>query len=107
SHRWMVVPKKQDKPILEALTVYTDAGKKSRKAAITWHEEGIWNKKILQAEATDTLQTLELLAVVWALTNFGGPLNIVTDSLYVAGVANRIEDAFTKDVKNQRLYQLL
>ncbi|RMC11180.1 hypothetical protein DUI87_12093 [Hirundo rustica rustica] len=105
--KWMLVPKRSDRPIPGALTVYTDAGKKSRKAAITWQKEGSWEKKMLSAEEADTLQTLELFAVVWAISHFREPINIVTDSLYVAGVVARIEDAFIKEVRNQRLYQLL
>ncbi|KFP92421.1 hypothetical protein N311_00597, partial [Apaloderma vittatum] len=52
-------------------------------------------------------QTLELLAVVWAACMFTGPLNLVTDSLYVAGVTARGELADIKEVKNQRLFELL
>ncbi|RLW05188.1 hypothetical protein DV515_00005233 [Chloebia gouldiae] len=55
----------------------------------------------------DSLQTLELLAVAWALAAFDGRINIVSDSLYVVGMCNRIEDADIKEVQNQRLYQLL
>ncbi|RMC03980.1 hypothetical protein DUI87_19317 [Hirundo rustica rustica] len=62
---------------------------------------------MLSAEEADTLQTLELFAVVWAIAHFREPINVVTDSLYVAGVVARIEDAFIKEVRNQRLYQLL
>ncbi|RMB88475.1 hypothetical protein DUI87_35160 [Hirundo rustica rustica] len=42
-----------------------------------------------------------------AISHFREPINVVTDSLYVAGVVARIEDAFIKEVRNQRLYQLL
>ncbi|RMB88513.1 hypothetical protein DUI87_35090 [Hirundo rustica rustica] len=62
---------------------------------------------MLSAKEADTLQTLELFAVVWAISHFREPINVVTDSLYVAGVVARIEDAFIKEVRNQRLYQLL
>ncbi|NXA79825.1 POK19 protein, partial [Thryothorus ludovicianus] len=104
--QWIVCPKREKSPISDALTVYTDAGKKSRTAAITWQDEGTWKHKILQAKEEDTLQTLELWAVVWAMLVFKEPLNIVTDSLYVAGVVERIEDALIKEVKNRRLLEL-
>ncbi|KQK78813.1 endogenous retrovirus group K member 11 Pol protein-like protein [Amazona aestiva] len=104
---WVVKPLREDTPISDAVTVFTDAGNKSRKAAITWQEQGHWNHKLLDAEPADSLQTLELLAVVWAVVNFECPVNIVTDSLYVAGVAMRIEDAAIKEVNNKRLYELL
>ncbi|KFP00857.1 hypothetical protein N300_14977, partial [Calypte anna] len=48
-------------------------------------------------------QTLELLAVIWALHTFEEPVNIVSDSLYVVGVVSRIEDAVIKEVNNLRL----
>ncbi|KFP74570.1 hypothetical protein N311_03184, partial [Apaloderma vittatum] len=48
----------------------------------------------------------ELVAAVWALQRFSGPLNLVTDSLYVAGVTQRIEGALIKEVQNRRLYKL-
>ncbi|NXK01435.1 POK6 protein, partial [Corythaixoides concolor] len=55
----------------------------------------------------DSLQTLELAAVCWAMSNWMTEgLNIVTDSLYVAGVATRVEDAVIKETANRRLYQL-
>ncbi|NWU73782.1 PO113 protein, partial [Pterocles burchelli] len=104
---WITKPLRSDSPIPEALTVFTDAGKKSRKAAITWKETDQWQHRILEAEPADSLQTLELFAVVWALNAFKGPLNVVTDSNYVAGVAQRIEGASVKEVQNKRLYELL
>lgn len=105
--QWMTRPKRENTPIAGALTVYTDAGKRSRTAAVTWQEKDSWKHKILSADERDTLQTLELLAVVWTMINFKEPLNIVTDSLYVAGVVQRIEDASIKEIQNQRLFELL
>ncbi|NXT86225.1 PO113 protein, partial [Zapornia atra] len=104
---WILRPLRQDQPIFDAITVYTDAGRKSRRAVATWKDQHRWNHHLLEAEPRDSLQTLELLAVVWACTTFKRPLNVVTDSLYVAGVTQRIEDAAIKDVSNQRLYELL
>ncbi|RLV84201.1 hypothetical protein DV515_00016321 [Chloebia gouldiae] len=104
---WIVRPKKEKNPIREAITAFTDAGKKSRMAAITWQEEGVWKQQLLHAAPEDSLQTMELLAVIWALMEVTGPLNVVTDSLYVAGVVDRIEEAFTREVKNKRLFELL
>ncbi|RLV62935.1 hypothetical protein DV515_00018794, partial [Chloebia gouldiae] len=103
TQNWMVKPKREKGPIPNATTVYTDAGKKSRIAAVTWQEKDVWNYKILQAASSDTLQTLELLAVVRAMLNFKGPLNVVTDSLYVAGVVERIEDAAMRQVQSGSL----
>ncbi|KGL85113.1 hypothetical protein N309_13388, partial [Tinamus guttatus] len=55
-----------------------------------------------------SLQTLELAAVVWAVLRWQNErLNLVTDSLYVAGIVTRIEGARVWDVKNPRLNELL
>ncbi|KFU90036.1 hypothetical protein M959_06093, partial [Chaetura pelagica] len=49
----------------------------------------------------------ELKAVLWALVEWKSrPLNIVSDSLYVVGVVQRIEDAVMKPSKRQLLGQL-
>ncbi|NXG43264.1 PO113 protein, partial [Psilopogon haemacephalus] len=104
---WIPCPKGGRMPLSEALTAYTDAGRKSHKAAVTWHDKRVWQHKLIPGTSEDSLQTLELIAVVWALQNLIEPLNVVTDSLYVAGIIERIEDAYVKEVQNKRLFQLL
>ncbi|KAM7069908.1 uncharacterized protein M8220_007313 [Acridotheres tristis] len=104
---WIARPLRSEQPIQEGITAFTDAGKRSRKAAVTWKEGPQWKHQIVEATSEDSLQTLELLAVVWALEKLQGPLNVVTDSYYVAGVAQRIENASIKEVQNKRLYELL
>ncbi|KFV67124.1 hypothetical protein N307_07273, partial [Dryobates pubescens] len=50
----------------------------------------------------------ELAAVVWAFSKgLQSPLYVVTDSLYVAGILERIEHARIREVKKQRLFELL
>lgn len=100
---WMTIPLHQNQPISDAITAFTDAGKKSQKAAVTWKEGNRWNQHIILGESQDNLQTLELLAVIWAFQKFLSPVNIVSDSLYVVGVVVRIEDATIRDVANPRL----
>ncbi|KFU96956.1 hypothetical protein N339_11865, partial [Pterocles gutturalis] len=49
----------------------------------------------------------ELSAVIWALSRWlGTPLNVVTDSLYVAGVVPRFEDALLRETSNLKLGKL-
>ncbi|NXI37475.1 POK6 protein, partial [Galbula dea] len=104
---WIQVPKCSLTPIQNGLTVFTDAGKASRRAAIMWQQDGQWQHHILSTDPGDNLQTLELTAICWAVSNWlTTPLNVITDSLYVAGVAQRIEDSFLKDTQNQRLGEL-
>ena len=108
NNSWMERPKRKAVPIIEAVTVYTDAGKRSRRAAATWHEDGQWKYQLIHAEPCDSLQTLELAAVVWTFSRWMmKALNVVTDSLYVAGIVNRIEDAHIKEVQNLQLFELL
>lgn len=84
---WIVKPKRSETPLPNAVTAFTDVGKKSRRAAITWTEDGVWHHHSLTDVPGDSLQTLELAAVVWAILRWlDQPLNMVTDSLYVAGV---------------------
>lgn len=104
--QWIQKPLGKNSPIPDAVTVFTDAGKRSRKAAATWKRGNIWHQHVLDAAPEDNLQTLELLAVIWALHTFQEPLNVISDSLYVVTVASRIEDAAIKEVTNPRLGQL-
>lgn len=88
--------------------MFTNAGKKSQRAAVTWQVQGQWCHQILEAEPGDSLQTLELAAVVWAFKRgLTVKLNVVSDSLYVAGIVERIEDARIRDISNRRLFELL
>ncbi|NXT39529.1 PO113 protein, partial [Pelecanoides urinatrix] len=106
-NQWLEKPKVVDKPIPEGITVYTDAGKRSKQAVCVWLEEGQWHKQPLTGQEGDTLQTLELTAVIWALEHWLDlPLNMVTDSLYVAGLVPRIQDALIKETSNSRLGKL-
>ncbi|NXG61639.1 POK10 protein, partial [Hemiprocne comata] len=50
---------------------------------------------------------LELDAVVRAFHKRSYPLNIVTDSAYVAGIVELAEAAYLKAVRNAKLYMLL
>uniref|UniRef100_A0A8B9T2H3 Uncharacterized protein n=1 Tax=Anas platyrhynchos TaxID=8839 RepID=A0A8B9T2H3_ANAPL len=108
NQRWITKPKRSSIPLKNAVTVFTDAGKRSGTAAVTWKDEHGWKHQILQAQDKDSLQTLELLAVVWAFIKWRDvPLNVVSDSLYVVGIANRIEDSALRDLKNERLSELI
>ncbi|NWY94559.1 POK19 protein, partial [Loxia curvirostra] len=52
-------------------------------------------------------QIAELAAIVRAFQKFQQPLNLVTDSAYVAGIAERAEHALLKRVQNNKLFGLL
>lgn len=104
--KWYQVPKISLTPV-NGRTVFTDAGKAKKKAACVWEEDGQWKHHLINGSTEDSLQTLELAAVVWAFSKWNSePLNVVTDSLYVAGVIARIEDALLRTAKKQRLLSL-
>ncbi|XP_074667057.1 uncharacterized protein LOC141917624 [Strix aluco] len=81
--RFVHLPLRSEVPV-EGITVFTDAGRKSRRAAVTWKEGDTWEHQLLPGVPGDSLQTLELRAVIWTFQRWSQePLNIVSDSLYV------------------------
>lgn len=52
-------------------------------------------------------QIVELAAVVRAFSKFPDPINIGTDSAYVAGILERAENSLLKDIANEHLYSFL
>lgn len=79
-------PIRSETPV-QGLIVFTDASKNSRKATVIWKKDGEWQDHIIQGQEKDSLQTLELKAVVWVFSQWTEiPLNTVSDSLYIVGV---------------------
>ncbi|NXE97919.1 PO113 protein, partial [Menura novaehollandiae] len=104
--QWIEKPWASTTPV-EGRTIFTDAGRKSCTAACVWKENDKWKTHLIKGDQKDSLQTLELAAICWAFQQCAKePLNVVTDSLYAAGVAQRIEDALLKQVANCRLNML-
>lgn len=103
-----LVPKeKLSRVPLKALTVFTDASGASHKSVVTWKDPQTqqWEADIKIVEGSP--QIAELDAVVRAFERFPEPLNLVTDSAYVAGVVSRAENSVLKEVSNPNLYGLL
>lgn len=65
----------------------------------------MWESDIKTVEGSP--QMLELAAVVRAFSKFTCPFNLVTDSVYVAGIIERVENSFLKTVTSDQLYMLL
>ncbi|KAK4811131.1 hypothetical protein QYF61_019762 [Mycteria americana] len=106
-NQWIQRSKVSNNPLPDGVTVYTDAGKRLRRAACVWKEGDNWKQYVMEGQPQDSLQTLELTAVIWALTNWINiPLNVVTDSMYVAGIVPRLEDALLRETTNPRLGSL-
>ncbi|NWI76190.1 POK7 protein, partial [Dryoscopus gambensis] len=97
----------QKRPLQQAHTVFTDAGRKSKKAECVWNKGQNWREHLLQGQEEDSLQTSELKAVVWALSRWHDErLNVVSDSLYVVGVVQRVEDAVIRLPRREILGKL-
>ncbi|KAK1191494.1 POK18 protein, partial [Pygoscelis papua] len=106
-NQWLEKPKVVGRPIPGGITVYTDARKRSKRAVCVWYEAGKWHRQFLVGQEGDTLQTLELTAVIWVLEHWlNFPLNVVSDSFYVVGLIPRIQDALIKEASNPRLGKL-
>ncbi|KFO63230.1 hypothetical protein N302_03932, partial [Corvus brachyrhynchos] len=92
---------------LDALTIFTDGSGRLHKSVMTWQ-----NPKTLKWESdvevvSGSPQVAELAAVVRAFEKFKDPYNLVTDSVYVAGVTMRAENALLKEVSNKKIFGLL
>ncbi|NXV25209.1 POK6 protein, partial [Cepphus grylle] len=100
-------PWRSETPV-DGLMVFTDAGKKSRRAAVTWCLAGERYYKLLSGSPQDSLQTLELRAVVWTFQNWQTePINVVSDSMYVVGTVRHLEHSMLRSMQNSVLHQLL
>ena len=76
-----------DRPVL-GRTMFTDAGKKTKRASCEWKENNHWKTHVIAEQPADSLQTLELRTIIWALQQWlKEPVNVVSDSLYAIGVA--------------------
>ncbi|NXC06444.1 POK11 protein, partial [Orthonyx spaldingii] len=103
-----LVPKfLQSKTPLKALTVFTDGSGKSHKSVITWKKPKTqkWESDVEVVQGSP--QIAELAAIVRTFERFKKPINLVTDSAYVASVVARAEHSLLKEVSNTNLYKLL
>ena len=103
----LIPREKRSRRPLKALTVFTDASGTSHKSVMTWRNPQTqhWEADVEFVEGSP--QVAELAAVVRAFEKFSEPINLVTDSAYVAGVVSRAEQAVLKEVDNEQLFRLL
>lgn len=74
---------------LKGITVFTDGSGKTGKTIVTWKEKSEW--QTLEEHESASLQLVELRAVAVAFQHFPHiPLNIVTDSAYIADITQRL-----------------
>ncbi|NWI78642.1 POK8 protein, partial [Dryoscopus gambensis] len=106
--KFNLIPKeKQSRKPLKALTIFTDASGASHKSVMTWWDPqtGQWEEDVEVVESSP--QIAELAAIVRAFERFTDPINIITDSAYVAGVVSRAEHAVLKEFPNPVVFRLL
>ncbi|RMC01089.1 hypothetical protein DUI87_22355 [Hirundo rustica rustica] len=103
----LIPREKRSRRPLKALTVFTDASGASCKSVMTWRnpQTQCWEADVEFVEGSP--QVAELAAVVRAFEKFSEPINLVTDSAYVAGVVSRAEQAVLKEIDNEHLFRLL
>ncbi|RMB88520.1 hypothetical protein DUI87_35098 [Hirundo rustica rustica] len=103
----LIPREKRSRRPLKALTVFTDTSGASHKSVMTWRNPQTqrWEADVEFVEGSP--QVAELAAVVRAFEKFSEPINLVTDSAYVAGVVSRAEQAVLKEIDNEHLFRLL
>ncbi|NXH31098.1 POK19 protein, partial [Myiagra hebetior] len=91
---------------LQGLMVFTDRSGRMGKAIVTWRDESGW--QTLEGHESGSAQLVELRAVAMAFQQFSHvPLNLVTDSAYVADITQRLDCSLLEEVKNAALFPLL
>ncbi|RMC21829.1 hypothetical protein DUI87_02699 [Hirundo rustica rustica] len=87
-------------------TVFTDGSGKTGKAIVTWQDGSEW--QVLEGHEDGSAQLVELRAAVLAFEKFSQePFNLITDSAYVADIAQRLSCSVLKEVSNPALFDLL
>uniref|UniRef100_A0A8C3QNE1 Uncharacterized protein n=1 Tax=Cyanoderma ruficeps TaxID=181631 RepID=A0A8C3QNE1_9PASS len=98
-------PKNSQEPV-QGPTVFTDGSGKTGKAIVTWKDGSEW--KVLKGHQDGSAQLVELRAAVMAFQEFSQkPFNLITDSAYVADIAQRLGHSVLKEVSNPVLFHLL
>ncbi|NXJ18095.1 POK8 protein, partial [Dicrurus megarhynchus] len=98
-------PKNSRVPV-QGPTVFTDGSRKTGKAIVTWKEESEW--QVLEGHESGSAQLVELRAVAMAFQRFSQvPLNLVTDSAYIADITLCLYCPLLKEVNNEDLFSLL
>ncbi|RMB94661.1 hypothetical protein DUI87_28896 [Hirundo rustica rustica] len=98
-------PKNSQEPV-QGPTVFTDGSGKTGKAIVTWQDGSEW--QVLESHEDGSAQLVELKAAVMAFEKFSQePFNLITDSAYVANIAQRLGCSVLKEVSNPALFNLL
>ncbi|RMC21859.1 hypothetical protein DUI87_02730 [Hirundo rustica rustica] len=98
-------PKNSQEPV-QGPTVFTDGSGKTGKAIVTWQDGS--ECQVLESHEDGSAQLVELRAAVMAFEKFSQePFNLITDSAYVADIAQRLGCSVLKEVSNPAMFDLL
>ncbi|RMC19923.1 hypothetical protein DUI87_03490 [Hirundo rustica rustica] len=98
-------PKISQEPV-QGPTIFTDGSGRTSKAIVTWRDGCEW--QVPEGHEDGSALLVELSAAVMAFQRFSEePLNLVTDSAYVADIAQRLGHSVLKEVSNAALFHLL
>ncbi|KAF4803567.1 hypothetical protein TURU_015008 [Turdus rufiventris] len=103
----LIPPEKRSQRSLKALIVFTEASRASPKSVMTWRNPQTqnWEGDVEFVEGSP--KVAELATVVRAFEKFSEPINLVTDSVKVAAMVSRAEQAVLKNIENVHLFRLL
>ncbi|RMC06440.1 hypothetical protein DUI87_15874 [Hirundo rustica rustica] len=98
---------KTSQELVQGPTAFTDGSGRTGKAIATWRDGSEW--QVLEDHEDESAQLVQLTAAVMAFQRFSQePFNLVTDSTYVAKIAQRLLDhSVLKEVSNAALFHLL
>ncbi|RMC16029.1 hypothetical protein DUI87_08236 [Hirundo rustica rustica] len=98
-------PKSSQEPV-QGPTVFTDGLGKTGKAIVTRQDGSEW--QVLEGHEDGSAQLVELKAAVMAFEKFSQePFSLITDSAYVADIAQQLSCSVLKEVSNPALFDLL
>ncbi|RMC19549.1 hypothetical protein DUI87_03107 [Hirundo rustica rustica] len=87
-------------------TFFIDSLGRTGKAIVTWRNGSQW--QVLEGHEDGSAQLVELRAAVMAFQRFSQePFTLVTDSAYVADIAQRLGHSVLKEVSSAALFHLL
>ncbi|RMC20030.1 hypothetical protein DUI87_00876 [Hirundo rustica rustica] len=105
STQFSLRPKNSQEPV-QGPTVFTDGSGKTGKAIVTWQDGSEW--QVLESHEDGSAQLVERRAAVMAFETFSQePFNLITDSAYVADIAQQLGYSVLKEVSNPALFDLL
>ncbi|KAF1513232.1 UNVERIFIED_CONTAM: Endogenous retrovirus group K member 11 Pol protein, partial [Eudyptes pachyrhynchus] len=98
-----IIPRSLSKEVpVEGPTLFTDGSGRTGKAAIVWCEKGEWKHQVHHIVGSP--QLVEIYAVIQVFRQWEMPLNLVTDSQYVASVVRRLERAWLKEIDSEPVF---